>query len=78
MGHNNLAAAIDLRYELLPGVRLSLIDEILGLGSEILKVVYNHYAQVDPPLEPVHSGGAKELIDWIKQVQRLQLKKING
>jgi hypothetical protein len=69
IAHNDLRSAIQIKQYLLPGVGRSDIDEILRLAREILRAVYAHYANVDPEFQPACSGGARELIDWIKHVQ---------
>jgi AbiU2 len=70
IAHNDMASAINLKEDLLPGVGRSQIDEILRLAREILKAVYGHYANADLEFQPAHLGGARELIDWIKQAQQ--------
>ncbi len=74
LAHNDLESIINLKENLLPGVGRSQIDEILRLAREILSAVYGHYANVDLALQPAHSGGARELVDWIKQAQRFEAR----
>ncbi len=70
IAHNDLGSAVNPKENLLPGVGRPQIDEILRLAREILRAVYGHYASVDLAFPPTHSGGARELIDWIKQAQQ--------
>jgi hypothetical protein len=69
IAHNDLGSVINLTENLLPGVGRPQIDEILGLAREILRTVYGHYANVDLGFQPAHTGGAKELINWIKEAE---------
>jgi len=78
IAHNDLGSVINLKENLLPGVGRSQIDEILRLAREILRTVYGHYANVDLAFQPAHSGGARELIDWIKQAQATEMKQRLG
>jgi len=70
IAHNDLGSVINLKEDLLPGVGRSQIDEILRLAREILRAVCGHYANVDLEFQSAHSGGARELIDWIKEAQQ--------
>lgn len=70
VGHNDLESDINLKEELLPGVGPSQMDEILRLAREILRAIYGHYANVDLTFDPVHAGGARELITLLKTAQQ--------
>jgi hypothetical protein len=69
VGHNKLSDPIEPAADLLPGVSLSQIDEILHLGREILRTIYAHYAQLDLVIQPAYRDGPQDLLDWIKKAQ---------
>jgi hypothetical protein len=69
IAHNDLESNIPYHEMLLPGVGRFHIGEILQLAREILRTVYRHYAKLELDFEPAHSGGAKDLVDWIKRAQ---------
>jgi hypothetical protein len=72
VGHNDLNVRIRPHEDPLPGIDRLQIDEILRFAREIMKAIYGHYGETDHAIQPIHHGGARDLIFWLKTAWELR------
>jgi AbiU2 len=69
LAHNDLAAVIRPRAELLPGIAAGQIDEIVRLAGQVLNAVYENFTGARIEFEPAHAAVARELIQRLQNAQ---------
>jgi hypothetical protein len=68
IGHDDLGTAVKPHENPLPGINKSQVEEMLKLASKILKTVHGRYSRAElAVVPPIHVGGAKDLIFWIRK-----------